>query len=482
MKNFKKIICLLFILCLSLTAFMACDSSYKWGPVSDESGMTSNGSIVGDNGGMAIQKGDYIYFINGFDSYDQEGLQDNVFGNVIKGAICRRPINDTDNEYVKVIVPQVFVANYFEGGFYIFGSKIFYTTSNTERGSDGKIQYSILDFMMVNLDGTGAKRITKLDGTSEIPFKFIESAGSVYLVYQKANADGENSLYKINTSGTKETLIAENITGYAFGDSEVFYTQNVKKTNRAGEEIDEYERFNKVFSADPAGDPVEITDELNEGSSTQNAYSSLSFQKGVLFFSRDYSFGGNSMNDGICGYNTEDGAIKSFTRNFYTTFILVSWGDGLIVYNNGLMTRYLNKDTSFPMYRISSATLYFISGGYLYYGIDEYASGASGAIIWRLQIPNTVVDEYTDKKDTQQITQNAVHNGWLKPKLVGGRIYYINLSNATNDDGEYVDTYYEEDGYRFYTFYVVVDDTPAAKEDIVEYWIGMHDESEKKED
>ena len=45
---------------------------------------------VSDNGGYAVVKGDYVYYING----KAESTADNAFGKVVKGALVRTKIAD----------------------------------------------------------------------------------------------------------------------------------------------------------------------------------------------------------------------------------------------------------------------------------------------------------------------------------------------------------------------------------------------------
>ena len=68
--------------CVS-TAFVAC------GDVADYKGDALTGfdaaAPVSSNGGFAVEKGDYIYFINGQEDYTAS----NVYGEVVKAALMR---------------------------------------------------------------------------------------------------------------------------------------------------------------------------------------------------------------------------------------------------------------------------------------------------------------------------------------------------------------------------------------------------------
>ena len=95
--------------------------------------------VVLDNGGYSVQKGDYIYFTNGFDEYT------NASSSVTVGALYRAKVGDT-NGYAQVdedgylqnaeLITSRLVG-YKYGGFYIFGDYIYYVTPITRVDNSG---------------------------------------------------------------------------------------------------------------------------------------------------------------------------------------------------------------------------------------------------------------------------------------------------------------------------------------------------------
>ena len=104
-KIFNKILC--FTAAAVATAGVitstACTNVYKAKPLDYKSSATDK---IKSNGGFAVEKGDYIYFING----KEANTADNTYGSVVKGAIMR--ISKTDlkaHNYssVQTVVPQI---------------------------------------------------------------------------------------------------------------------------------------------------------------------------------------------------------------------------------------------------------------------------------------------------------------------------------------------------------------------------------------
>ena len=163
----KFILSFIMIICACTFVFAGCGGN---------KGLTdnpaTNANITG-NGGYAIRKGDYLYYVNGFvDNYTTElddYKKDNVRGKVVYGAIYRTKL--TNNSFVKdekgflekseCVVSKV--VGYDQGGFYIVGDYIYYATPYMNVDANGVIQNTRISFNRINIDGTGNKEfyITK---------------------------------------------------------------------------------------------------------------------------------------------------------------------------------------------------------------------------------------------------------------------------------------------------------------------------------
>ena len=84
------------------------------------------------NGGFAVTKGDYVYFINGV----QSNTADNAYGEPEKGAIYRISTeNFAKHSYAEVdcVVPHVAFNFDYDTGLFIYGNYIYFATPSVNR-------------------------------------------------------------------------------------------------------------------------------------------------------------------------------------------------------------------------------------------------------------------------------------------------------------------------------------------------------------
>ena len=180
----KKILLLVLALFMSTSVFLAgCDKKgLKDNP-------NTNDPIV-SNGGMAVVKGDYLYYVNGFKSY--EGLvkdQDNVWGKQVIGSIYRTKLSnnaishDEDGFLSKseCVVPQIVGTE--NASFYIFDDYIFYATPNMQKDEYGNLLNTRSNICRVDIDGTDSKVLYITDQTlTSTNWTMYEVDGEAYIV------------------------------------------------------------------------------------------------------------------------------------------------------------------------------------------------------------------------------------------------------------------------------------------------------------
>ena len=101
--NIKKSLGILLATIGMCTAFAGCGSTAYKGDALD--GTFDKTATVYSNGGFAVEQGDYVYFINGKDSYDKS----NKYGEVVKSALMRIKKADLvagNYDDVKTVVPR----------------------------------------------------------------------------------------------------------------------------------------------------------------------------------------------------------------------------------------------------------------------------------------------------------------------------------------------------------------------------------------
>lgn len=202
----KKITSFLLIILVGVLIFTGCGfTALKGGPAKTDP--------VTSNGGLVVQKGNYLYYVSGYTGTDALTEGSNKYGNVKLSAIYRSQLNadgtlkkdEEGNNITEVLAPKV--VGFENGGFYIFGDKIYYATPNTEKGNDGKINFEKTDFYESSLDGTNVRRLYKTAvGSTKFQFAFYQIENEVYLaVYDSAD------LYVVRVSDKKVNKVATGV-------------------------------------------------------------------------------------------------------------------------------------------------------------------------------------------------------------------------------------------------------------------------------
>lgn len=199
----KKAVCLIAVIAMLGATLAGCgDSSYK-GDTLD--GYVS-GAAVESNGGFAVKQGDFVYFINGSQSY----TADNTYGDVVKGALMRIAVSDLANgnyDNVKTVVPSLFSTSGIKAGIYIFGDYVYYATPTTAKNLDGEVENGWLDFKRAKLDGSEAPSSYFLRmATSSSEDSYVTNYRFVTEDGVDRNNDGEDDvfcLYEATAGGTK---------------------------------------------------------------------------------------------------------------------------------------------------------------------------------------------------------------------------------------------------------------------------------------
>ncbi len=213
------------------------------------------GGEVSSNGGFVVEKGDYVYFVNGVYDY----TADNSYGEVVKGAIMRIAVSDLDaGNYAsaETVVPQMYYSGNYDSGLFIYGDYIYYSTPSTDRNSDGVVQNTYLDFKSSKLDGTEAMRGYYYQSSSNsIEYRYVQIDGVVYLLYSASEdlydtGSTYTNLHSLNTVTGVNTLLAYNVSSYYFDDSDpesgvVYYTMSV--TEGIGGSNSSSKSYNQIY-------------------------------------------------------------------------------------------------------------------------------------------------------------------------------------------------------------------------------------------
>ena len=234
----------------SIFTAAACDGIYK--------GDKLSGSIEGavsSNGGFAVEKGNYIYYING----KQSNTADNTLGKVETGAIMRISKSDLalrNYNKTETVVPEIVHSGNYDGGIFIYGDYVYYSTPSTEKSSDGQIQNSNILFKRAKLDGSEVMKSYFAKYTSNsIQYRYVEVKGVVYLMYVATGEDlygtAYTNLHSVNTVTGENTLLAYNVDSVMFDKNDltnprVFYTMKV--TDYVTSATSPFKEYNQVYT------------------------------------------------------------------------------------------------------------------------------------------------------------------------------------------------------------------------------------------
>ena len=172
------------------------------------------------NGGLAVTKGDYLYFLNGYRTYADVSKTEKKLSNhenVVRGAIYRTKLSatgdltvDEDGNIVAGSVERVIdkIACFENGGLYIVGNYIYYATPNTQDDRSGKLLNNYVDYCRANLsDPSDREVLYTSDGeVSEGEWHVYGDAGDIYLVIKSKDkvvcVKNSNDAYNMITNFT----------------------------------------------------------------------------------------------------------------------------------------------------------------------------------------------------------------------------------------------------------------------------------------
>lgn len=244
---------------MSLGALSLGACGYSFSPLSGD----TSGDI-NSNGGFVVEKGNYVYFINGVEAH----TSDNTYGSVVKGALMR--IAKTDlaegkGDKAETVVPSLMVAADYTSGLYIYGDRVYYATPNNVQNTSGVIEQDYLDFKSARLDGSDIQSYFRVSSNST-PYRFVEAGSGekrgVYVLY--AEGSSTYTLHSYDTAEKVDTVLAEGATGYVLDadktNPNVYYTMNVSvglDTDGGSRQLD----YNQIYrvSADVKEAPYEYT-------------------------------------------------------------------------------------------------------------------------------------------------------------------------------------------------------------------------------
>lgn len=312
MNKSKKIISIIAAAALSFSALAltGCGTEkYKGDQLT--AGYDKN-ATVSSNGGFAVEKGDYVYFINGMAS----NTADNTYGKVEKGSLMRiskAQLAAEKYSEAQIVIPSLFVAGDMTAGIFIYGEYVYYATPTTDKDTKtGEIQNTYLDFKRSKLDGSEAPMGGKNDymfrlSTNSAKYRFVEEGGKVYCLYEE---DSKLKSYLCDGKDNEATILVSGASSFFYDlkdptNPNVYYTMGV--TYDLDKATSTTAKYTQVYSVNAAN--TAVTDKATA------SYKVLDKDGKEI---KTYDFDEKFMEE-----NAED---KSYDLGDYTTYPYVNLG------------------------------------------------------------------------------------------------------------------------------------------------------------
>lgn len=365
----KKLLSIAAAAVLGSTFFLAgCGTTAYKGDVLDN---YVSAAEVTSNGGFAVQKGEFVYYINGYAS----NTADNTYGEVEKGALMRisaQDLKDGKYENVKTVVPSLFVAQDYTSGIYIFDDYVYYATPTTNKGyGTGEASNESLDFKRASIKGDKAPMedyYFRLNNKAS-KYRFVKVGNVVYCLYEE-----DGNLYSFNTSTRKSNMLVKGASKYYYDETNldspyVYYTMSVADVDKENKNTESYNQLycvqaNATATANAA--KAEITVTVGNGETLKYDFDEKYFQ---------------DQNKQA----KEDGKDEPYTLSDYTTYPYVNLGnlvlDGVGIGNeqtvfntNGVVGALKSGGYTYTIDSVQNGGVYFTRSGVIQNGSNAGAS------------------------------------------------------------------------------------------------------------
>ena len=417
-KKLLKTIALVAVTAAVALSAVACGASWTSSVT-----LTNPGNVL-QNGGFVAETDNYVYFINGEETY----TENNKLGKPVKGALMvaeKSKLADGSAE-AQTVVPKLFAAGDVNAGVYIYGDKIYYATPSVKKDTSGNAATEYLDVCSSTLDGKSHTTYTTVKGNST-NYRFVQTESSVHFVYYDSE---ETSLVDYNVTAKSETVIEDEVSAATFvangalSSAAVLYTVVPKNEN-----TNQTEAFNVLYGYMPS-DNAESNKgvEIVSGEGTPDATYAVTFTVGeYAFFTRtrtiqseEVTTYGAKVSDLMTSktekaveykYNSAAVASDSVFVDLETVYDVD--GDYIVKYSTDEDGKVLNlKET---VAKVGVTKLLFVNGNDMYYISSENELAK--------------VDVTDAEAEQIRVSEGAVVTDWFAPVVAGGCVFYLDASD-----------------------------------------------------
>ena len=358
-KFFKLFICV--CLCVVSLTFTACGKKNKIEAPKSDAGVTSNGGIV-------VQKGDFVYYANGYNSVENVTKSDLNKKYTLGGLYVTKTDASRDENgsltYNNRLSSKL--SSFEATDLHIFGNYMYYTTINTEETKNAGLQTKHLEVYRVKLNGTDSERIYRSsidfedsEGERVVDFNYYEENGTVYILVFE---NGTLKRIACGKSVSSATVISENVLSYKTEGKQTFFTF-----------VNDDERY-EINQYNIVSDNI-VTKLAMEKNDSISSIFEVKFNN-VYFYATFENVGTEYLYrmpiSEIENKSSIRTSAKKLTATSYTSvYLLDSYSDGILVFSSSKVE--IIDETS-PLENIelqenmpTSATIMKIDSGYVYF-------------------------------------------------------------------------------------------------------------------
>ncbi len=195
------------------------------------------------NGGLAVRKGNYVYFVNGYKSITTDGLTKKTkysVGSLMlmkldkNGEVVTDENGLVDDDYYITMSNKL--CGYEVTDLFIHGNYLYFVTPSLENEEGDKVwAKERVVFKRIRLDKTGKVEEVYQSNVQydQLEYKYYPSDGGLYiLAWEKGESEYSNTgtdvLMRINATKQTKTKISTKVSSVVFGDKadEVFFVYN----------------------------------------------------------------------------------------------------------------------------------------------------------------------------------------------------------------------------------------------------------------
>ena len=450
-KNLVLCFCFLSIAVFTLSGCGTTLSAFSNNPSSDD--------VVTGNGTLAVTKGDYLYFVNGYIGYADVG-DTNYDGKITYPALYRikldsdgHPVDvateydddgneifDGSNSLEDVDIMARKVVGFEYTGIYIFGDYLYYASPYNGKDTDLSVQSDQIDFFRIKLDRSSSSELiyTTSSVGSSVNYTMMSIDDDVYMVILdgsnlvsiKYNENNQKSVNTVSDEATGVALPKYTASNQIVSDFNhyIYYTRDLNDDDGTS-----YTQGNVLCKYD-------LTTSTNSDKVFADNNSTITLKvvsSSKLFYEKTCSDWQNS--DAILYAITSESDINTNDEvrvcNSYSTYVVATSGNNTIIVddstNNVLLL--LNYPDCNPITLYSgSATIIKVQGDYIYFTND------SDNTIMRLnyvQYARYVKGEITTVPSAETLSGSdiKVKTGTVSLVCVDGeKIYYMKSYTSGN--------------------------------------------------